>query len=229
MLTNWAGLSTHGWCAPSACTTSSAFGQSPANSAMARGGPATSTSPAISSTGAVRSASAARVACGSKAPRSALHGDGPALHAAATEEAELDALVTQVRAWTDAGIGAGEIGVSARFNKTCAKAVARLKDAGIPAATLRAADAAGEVTTVRVGTMHSFKGLEFRCVAVIGVTEDALPFPKAVTPPDVDAKQHETDLMSERCLLFVACTRARDGLYVSWSGEPSPFLVQAGV
>ncbi|MFG3261389.1 UvrD-helicase domain-containing protein [Streptomyces bobili] len=161
--------------------------------------------------------------------RSALHGDGPALHAAATEEAELDALVTQVRAWTEAGIGAGEIGVSARFNKTCAKAVARLKDAGIPAATLRAADAAGEVTTVRVGTMHSFKGLEFRCVAVIGVTEDALPFPKAVTPPDVDAKQHETDLMSERCLLFVACTRARDGLYVSWSGEPSPFLVQAGV
>ncbi|MFM9499327.1 UvrD-helicase domain-containing protein [Streptomyces galilaeus] len=161
--------------------------------------------------------------------RSALHGDGPALHAAATEEAELDALVTQVRAWTEAGIGAGEIGVSARFNKTCAKAVARLKDAGIPAATLRAADAAGEVTTVRVGTMHSFKGLEFRCVAVIGVTEEALPFPKAVTPPDVDAKQHETDLMSERCLLFVACTRARDGLYVSWSGEPSPFLVQAGV
>ncbi|OQD57170.1 DNA helicase UvrD [Streptomyces phaeoluteigriseus] len=161
--------------------------------------------------------------------RSALHGDGPALHAAATEEAELDALVTQVRAWIDAGIGAGEIGVSARFNKTCAKAVARLKDAGIPAATLRAADTAGEVTTVRVGTMHSFKGLEFRCVAVIGVTEDALPFPKAVTPPDVDAKQHETDLMSERCLLFVACTRARDGLYVSWSGEPSPFLVEAGV
>lgn len=34
--------------------------------------------------------------------------------------------------------------------------------------------------------------------------------------------------MTERCLLFVACTRARDGLYVSWSGEPSPFLVEAG-
>jgi superfamily I DNA/RNA helicase len=77
--------------------------------------------------------------------------------------------------------------------------------------------------------MHSFKGLEFRCVAVVGVTEDALPFPKAVTPADVDHKQHETDMMSERCLLFVACTRARDSLYVSWSGKPSPFLVEAGV
>ncbi|WP_030546702.1 ATP-dependent helicase [Streptomyces albus] len=161
--------------------------------------------------------------------RSALHGDGPALHAAADEEAELDALVTRVRAWLEAGVGAGEIGVSTRFNKTCAKAVARLKAAGIPAAPLRAADTAGEATTVRVGTMHSFKGLEFRCVAVIGVNDGALPFPKAVTPPGVDAKQHETDLMAERCLLFVACTRARDSLYVSWSGEPSPFLVEAGV
>ncbi|MGW1899002.1 UvrD-helicase domain-containing protein [Streptomyces hirsutus] len=164
--------------------------------------------------------------------RSALHGDGPAVRGATTEEAELDLLVTQVRAWMDAGVGAGEIGVSARFNKTCGKAVAHLKDAGIPAVTLRTAtgeSATAEATAVRVGTMHSFKGLEFRCVAVIGVNDEALPFPKAVTPPEVDPKQHETDLMSERCLLFVACTRARDSLYVSWPGEPSPFLAEAGV
>ncbi|MBQ0985288.1 UvrD-helicase domain-containing protein [Streptomyces sp. F63] len=161
--------------------------------------------------------------------RSALHGDGPALHAAADEEAELDALVARVQAWREAGVGAGEIGVSTRFNKTCAKAVAHLKAAGIPTAPLRAADAEGEAEAVRVGTMHSFKGLEFRCVAVIGVNEGALPFPRAVTPPEVDAKQHETDLMAERCLLFVACTRARDSLYVSWAGDPSPFLVEAGV
>lgn len=164
--------------------------------------------------------------------RSALHGDGPVVRAAASEEAELDVLVDQVRVWMDAGVGAGEIGVSARFNKTCAKAVARLKDAGIPAASLRSASgdsSAGEVTAVRVGTMHSFKGLEFRCVAVIGVDDEALPFQKAVTPAEVDSKQHETDLMSERCLLFVACTRARDSLYVSWSGTPSVFLTEAGV
>ncbi|WMI56307.1 AAA family ATPase [Streptomyces rochei] len=164
--------------------------------------------------------------------RSALHGDGPAVRGAASEESELDALVDQVRAWMDAGVGAGEIGVSARFNKTCSKAVARLKDAGVPAVTLRNASsnpAAGERAAVRVGTMHSFKGLEFRCVAVIGVDDEALPFAKAVTPPDVDPKQHETDMMSERCLLFVACTRARDSLYVSWTGAPSTFLTEAGV
>ncbi|MFF3499324.1 UvrD-helicase domain-containing protein [Streptomyces sp. NPDC003247] len=161
--------------------------------------------------------------------RSALHGDGPTVHTAATEEAELDALVARIRAWLEAGVGAGEIGVSTRFNKTCAKTVAHLKAAGLPAVPLRTADPAKDAEAVRVGTMHSFKGLEFRCVAVVGVNEDALPFAKAVTPADVDAQQHETDMMSERCLLFVACTRARDGLYVSWSGKPSPFLVEAGV
>lgn len=82
---------------------------------------------------------------------------------------------------------------------------------------------------MRVGTMHSFKGLEFRCVAVIDVSVGALPFPRALTLVDVDRLQHETDLMSERCLLFVACTRARHFLYVSWSGRPSPFLTEAGV
>ncbi|MEV5986996.1 UvrD-helicase domain-containing protein [Streptomyces sp. NPDC052051] len=160
--------------------------------------------------------------------RSALHGDGPAVHAAATEDAELDALVSQVRAWLDAGVDAGDIGVSTRFKKTCAKAVALLKTAGIPAAPLRSRNAAEEASAVRVGTMHSFKGLEFRCVAVIGTDDSALPFPKAVTSAELDPKQHETDMMSERCLLFVACTRARDSLYVSWAGDPSPFLVEAG-
>jgi hypothetical protein len=159
--------------------------------------------------------------------RSALHGSGPAVYAAASEEAELDALVAQIRTWTAAGVSPGEIGVSARFNKNCDKAIERLTAAGIPAARLRS-DASDDAPTVRVGTMHSFKGLEFRCVAVIGVHDAALPYPGAVTPADVDRLQHEADLMAERCLLFVACTRARDGLYVSWPGEPSPFLVEAG-
>ncbi|MFD7711357.1 UvrD-helicase domain-containing protein [Streptomyces sp. NPDC059786] len=160
--------------------------------------------------------------------RSALHGSGPVTHAAETEDAELEALVAQVRGWMAEGVHPGEIGVSTRFNKTCAKAVTHLKDAGVPAKTLRAAETADDGGAVRVGTMHSFKGLEFRCVAVIGVNDGALPFARAVTPAEVDDKQHETDLMSERCLLFVACTRARDSLYVSWSGEPSTFLTEAG-
>lgn len=158
--------------------------------------------------------------------RSALHGNGPETHAAASPEAELEALVTHVRGWMDSGIAPGEIGVTTRFNKTCEQAAETLKAAGIPATRVRG-DAPALPDAVSIGTMHSFKGLEYRCVAVIGVHDGALPFPKAVTPPEVDRLQHEADLLAERCLLFVACTRARDGLYVSWSGKPSPFLLEA--
>ncbi len=70
--------------------------------------------------------------------------------------------------------------------------------------------------------------VEFRCVEVIGVSDGALPYPRAVTAA-VDRLQHDADLLAERCLLFVACTPARDGLYVSWWGDPSEFLVEAGV
>ncbi|GAA5609970.1 DNA helicase UvrD [Streptomyces platensis] len=158
--------------------------------------------------------------------RSALHGQGPETYAAQSQSAELDALVTRVRSWLDSGIPSADIGVSARFNKTCEQAAEALTAAGVPAVRLRG-DTEVAADAVNIGTMHAFKGLEYRCVAVIGVHDGALPFPKAVTPADVDRLQHETDLLAERCLLFVACTRARDGLYVSWSGRPSRFLLEA--
>lgn len=158
--------------------------------------------------------------------RSALHGHGPAVHRAASESAEMDALVERVRGWLDEGVAPGEIGIAARFNKGVEKVLARLVEAGIPAVRLKA-DAPEDTEAVRAGTMHSFKGLEFRSVAAIGVHAGALPYPKAVTPVEIDSVQHETDLMSERCLLFVTCTRARDELYVSWTGRPSRFLTEA--
>ena len=72
--------------------------------------------------------------------------------------------------------------------------------------------------------MHRAKGLEFRCVAAQGVSADAVPMPRAVTPAKVDAAQHARDIQQERSLLFVACTRARDALRVSYASAPSPFL-----
>ena len=158
---------------------------------------------------------------------SALHGSGPRVHAAKSEEAELDALVEQVAEWVRGGAAFGEIGICARFNKTCEKVTHRLTKADIPAGRVRAG-ATRTDDAVNVGTMHTFKGLEYRYTAVVGVNDAALPNPSAITPEDVDQLQHEADLAAERCLLFVACTRARDGLYVSWTGQPSPFLVEAG-
>ena len=67
------------------------------------------------------------------------------------------------------------------------------------------------------------EGLEFQAVAVIAVAQCQVPAPAAVTPEDEDAMARAQDLQRERCMLFVACTPARDHLYVSCAGEPSPF------
>lgn len=72
--------------------------------------------------------------------------------------------------------------------------------------------------------MHRMKGLEFQAVAVIGVAGGTVPAPGTVTRAADDPFAHPQDLQRERCLLFVACTRAQDHLYVSYSGVPSPFL-----
>jgi superfamily I DNA/RNA helicase len=73
--------------------------------------------------------------------------------------------------------------------------------------------------------MHRMKGLEFRCVAVTGLSEHLVPHPAAITPAAEDPRTHELDLQQERCVLFVACTRARETLRVSWHGRPSTLLV----
>ncbi|GGP91154.1 UvrD-helicase domain-containing protein [Streptosporangium pseudovulgare] len=155
--------------------------------------------------------------------RSEIHGERPRLFGATTKNAELAYVATVVRGWIDAGVSADEIGIAARSGPHAQDAVAALTRAGIPASHLTRDKDAVE-GHVQVMTMHRMKGLEFRCVAVIGVGAGQIPSAGAVRPLEEDATTHWNDLQRERCLLFVACTRARERLAVSWHGEPSPFL-----
>ncbi|MDN3351883.1 UvrD-helicase domain-containing protein [Actinomadura sp. DC4] len=150
---------------------------------------------------------------------SPMHGRRPAVRRFPDREAEIDALVAQVRAWLNDGVEARAIGIAARVNTLVKQVKDALSRVGITAVSTQAT---GE--GVRVATMHAMKGLEFRCIAVTGVDEEIVPLPYAVTPAEDDRAAHEEDLQRERCLLFVACTRARDRLYVTHSGAPSPFL-----
>ncbi|WP_330466627.1 UvrD-helicase domain-containing protein [Micromonospora zamorensis] len=155
--------------------------------------------------------------------RSLLHGKRPHFAGHPTSQAEVAALVERVGEWLKQGVAASEIAVCARFNLTLNTVRDALADAGVSSALVRHQPGA-DVDGVRLATMHAMKGLEFRCVAVVGVTARAVPFAKEVTASEVDPMQHESDLLRERCLLFVASTRAREALHVSWSGQPSPFL-----
>ncbi|MQY09474.1 3'-5' exonuclease [Actinomadura macrotermitis] len=151
--------------------------------------------------------------------RSPMHGRRPLLRECATSDAELNELAQQVRRWLDAGVEPGSIGVAARYKKLAQKAAERLGADGIKTISV-----GGKSAGVQVGSMHAMKGMEFRCVAVIGVREGTLPLGGVVTSEEEDPRAHNQDMQKERCLLFVACTRARDHLYVSYAGRPSSFL-----
>ncbi|WP_055480662.1 UvrD-helicase domain-containing protein [Sphaerimonospora mesophila] len=141
--------------------------------------------------------------------RPAGHGPRPTVREYVSQEAELDGLVSHVSAWLEEGVSTADIGVAARTADLVRAARTALRDAGI---------------TVKVTMLHGMKGLEFRRVAVIGVADGIVPAPEALTPVTEDPTARAHDLQRERGLLYVACTRASELLYVSYCGRASPFL-----
>jgi superfamily I DNA/RNA helicase len=70
--------------------------------------------------------------------------------------------------------------------------------------------------------MHRAKGTEFSRVIVIGAEAGVVPLDWVFeSQPESEAP---TLLSRERSLFYVACSRARDELVVTWVGDPSPFL-----
>jgi superfamily I DNA/RNA helicase len=153
---------------------------------------------------------------------SVMSGPPPIMTGYGSAKKQLDAAAQQVQSWITDGIDDDDIGVAARTNASLASLAARLKEAGVKSETLK--QELPKEDGVKLGTMHRLKGLEFRAVLVIDVDDETVPMPKALTSKHEDEVQHREDLQRERCLLYVAVTRARDSLAITWSGEPSRYL-----
>lgn len=82
-------------------------------------------------------------------------------------------------------------------------------------------EAAGRGRPV-VMTMHRAKGLEFRKVLLFDVSKNAIPRP--LRDQQYSDADRDDALLRECSLLYVAATRARDQLAISWSGEASPLI-----
>ena len=67
-----------------------------------------------------------------------------------------------------------------------------------------------------LSTLHGAKGLEWETVFLVGAGEANLPWPAA-------------PIEEERRLFYVGITRAKRALYISYSGDPSPFLREASL
>lgn len=76
---------------------------------------------------------------------------------------------------------------------------------------------------VSISTMHLAKGLEFRCVAVMACDDEVVPLQERIEAVGDDADLKEV-YDTERYLLYVACTRARDQLLVTGVDPLSEFV-----
>ncbi|MFC8228415.1 UvrD-helicase domain-containing protein [Streptomyces sp. NPDC057287] len=77
---------------------------------------------------------------------------------------------------------------------------------------------------VRVGTMHRFKGLEFQRVFLTSVSEGQIPDQRSEAYRMASPDRYRQEQQRARSLVFVAATRARDELVVTWNGRASRFL-----
>ena len=156
-------------------------------------------------------------------PKIALrHGPWPKMIGAANREAEVDAVIALVREWLAAGTETGtkpltadDIGIlyprlRRRDERAMESLCGRLQDLGVVRLSGEGATGGPADRGIKVSTIHSAKGLQFR--AVILMWADLLP-----------SKLEDRDEQSERKLMYVALTRAEDRLAVTYS-EPSAYV-----
>lgn len=157
---------------------------------------------------------------------SVFNGVPPVVRVLDDEQAEAEAVVEWIQALVGDGLAAGELGVFVRSEAEIDRARRAVEAAGLPLAvldeTVRPSRGA-----VSVGTMHLAKGLEFRAVVVMACDDEVLPS-QARIDTIADSADLEDVYKTERHLLYVACTRARDHLLVTGVSPGSEFLEDLG-
>lgn len=142
---------------------------------------------------------------------SVFEGPAPMIEIYATEEEEVERVAEFISASTEAGASPDEIGIFVRTPQLVERAKAAVGRANVGASPA-------------ISVMHLAKGLEFKAVVVMACDEGVLPLDERVADA-ADEAELDDIYETERRLLYVACTRARDSLLVTGTKPGSEFLV----
>lgn len=153
---------------------------------------------------------------------SVFNGPLPVVQVLKTESDEAQAVSAWMAERSSGGVLPNEFGVFVRSEAQLARAQAAVTLACLPFKVL---DEHVETTSglVSILTMHLAKGLEFRAVVVMACDDEVIPLQERIETVGDDADLQEV-YETERHLLYVACTRARDQLLVTGVSPASEFL-----
>ena len=153
---------------------------------------------------------------------SVFNGPKPIIMTLDTSEKEIEEVGKWILERMAEGMMPHEIGVFVRSESELERSRTAVKNAGL---AFKVLNENIEITRghVAISTMHLAKGLEFRAVVVMACDDEIIPSQERIETVSDDTDLEEV-YNTERHLLYVACTRARDHLLVTSGDTPSEFL-----
>jgi superfamily I DNA/RNA helicase len=153
---------------------------------------------------------------------SVFSGPSPIVIRPADSTDECSQIAKWLREQIDNGVSEQEMCIIVRSDNELPRAIDAVSNAGCKSRKLDDASSKAQ-NAITVATMHLAKGLEYRAVVVMACDDEVIPLQSRIESVGDDADLQEV-YATERQLLYVACTRARDCLLVSGVKPASEFL-----
>lgn len=146
------------------------------------------------------------------------HGHPPIYRFFTTNQDQINFLLKEIQTLKN-DYRYSEICVVAKEKRIIESVCQGLESGGIPSEILQSAEANFESDKVKLVTMHSIKGLEFKVIFLIDLNDGVIPNTRLY-----NFDEEETMESEDRKLLYVGMTRANELLYMSSVRKPSKFI-----
>jgi mRNA-degrading endonuclease RelE of RelBE toxin-antitoxin system len=153
---------------------------------------------------------------------SVFNGPPPSINSLQNEVEEIETVAKWLKEQVKGGVHEHEIGLFIRSDAQLNRAESAVSKSGLKFRVLdnKVSTVSGYVS---ICTMRLAKGLEFRAVVIMACDDEVIPLQSRIESVGDDADLHEV-YETERHLLYVACTRARDYLLITGIEPTSEFL-----
>lgn len=156
--------------------------------------------------------------------RSLVHGEAPIVKCFADANEELNYLNDCISNLQDRCVPMKNICIVARTNQLVKDYSALLTKSGHSVYQIKRSKADDlSYDGIRIATMHRVKGLEFQYVFIVSANNRIIPLETAIDHSDPIVERES--YTAEKCLLYVALTRAQKQAYITCYGKKSEFII----
>ena len=149
------------------------------------------------------------------------HGEYPVYRHFEDSKEQNEYLVKLVKALSKQGYDLRDVAIVSKINKNLELIQDELMQKKIACLYFKNnLDEDFNTNKVKLLTMHSIKGLEFKVVILADLNSNIIPYPQK----GLDTQGQAEDETMERKLLYVGMTRAQEKLFMCSYGEPSKFI-----